>query len=77
LRLREESMNIQAKVALDKEKRPEDFCKVRRCLWRTRRCDPMTREMVPSPNCENGYCPRHKYLAKGVSHVQENQDSVA
>ena len=36
-------MNIQAKVALDKEKRPEKFCPVHRCLWRT----------------GGGYCPRH------------------
>lgn len=53
-------MNIQAKVALDKEKHPERFCKVHRCLWRILICHPMTREMVSAPNCENGYCPRHR-----------------
>jgi hypothetical protein len=52
-------MNIQAKVALDKEKHPERFCKVSRCLWRVLVCHPMTREMVPALNCEGGYCPRH------------------
>jgi hypothetical protein len=56
-------MNIQAKVALDKEKHPEHFCKVWRCLWRTMGCHPMTREMVIKEGCENGYCPRHKHLA--------------
>jgi len=37
-------MNVQAKVALDKQKRPERFCPHQRCLWRT----------------NGGYCPRHK-----------------
>ncbi len=36
-------MNIQAKVALDKERHPERYCPARRCLWRT----------------GGGYCPRH------------------
>jgi hypothetical protein len=52
-------MNIQAKVALDKEKHSERFCKANRCLWRVLVCHPMTREMVPAPNCKDGYCPRH------------------
>ena len=36
-------MNIQAKVALDKERHPERYCPTRRCLWRT----------------GGGHCPRH------------------
>jgi hypothetical protein len=52
-------MNIQAKVARDKEKHPERFCKHARCLWRVLICDRMTREMVSAPNCKAGYCPRH------------------
>jgi hypothetical protein len=36
-------MNIQAKVALDKERHPERYCPARRCLWRT----------------GGGHCPRH------------------
>jgi len=53
-------MNIQAKVALDKVKHPEFFCRVHQCLWRVMVCDPMTREMVPAKNCKgDGYCPRH------------------
>ena len=28
-------MYIQAKVALDKERHPERYCPVRRCLWRS------------------------------------------
>ena len=28
-------MNIQARVALDKERHPERFCPTHRCLWRT------------------------------------------
>jgi hypothetical protein len=35
--------NIQAKVAMDKENHPGDFCPTRRCLWRT----------------GGGSCPRH------------------
>jgi len=53
-------MNIQAKVAIDKQKHPERFCPVRRCLWRTAVCDPMTRQMKPAENCVGGYCPRHR-----------------
>jgi hypothetical protein len=52
-------MNIQAKVALDKEKHPERFCKQNRCLWRVLVCHPMTREMVPAKGCQSGWCPRH------------------
>src|ERR1700722_1385659 len=52
-------MNIQAKVALDKVKHPEFFCKHNRCLWRVVVCHPMTREMVSAPRCKDGYCPRH------------------
>ncbi len=37
-------MNIQAKVALDKERHPERYCPVRRCLWRTG---------------DGSHCPRH------------------
>jgi hypothetical protein len=38
--------NIQAKVALDKERHPERYCPARRCLWRT----------------GGVLCPRHKHL---------------
>jgi hypothetical protein len=37
-----------AKVALDKEKHPERFCPVKRCLWRT----------------GGGFCPRHQPTGK-------------
>jgi hypothetical protein len=53
-------MDIQAKVAIDKEKHPERFCAHPRCLWRVMKCDPMTRQMVPAPNCEGRHCPRHR-----------------
>ena len=36
-------MNIQAKVALDKERHPERYCATKRCLWRT----------------DAEHCPRH------------------
>jgi hypothetical protein len=53
-------MNIQAKVALDKEKYPERYCKTSRCLWRVVFYDPTTRELIPAKDCKDGYCPRHK-----------------
>jgi hypothetical protein len=63
-------MNIQAKVALDKEKHPELFCPVARCLWRVMvfpraGIDAVadTRVRMQAPGCEAGYCPRHKHLA--------------
>lgn len=53
-------MNIQAKIAVDKEKHPERFCKADRCLWRVLVCDRWTREMVPALDCVDGLCPRHQ-----------------
>ena len=50
-------MNIQAKVAVDKEKHPERFCPVRRCLWRTAKLDHASQTYSGG-----GYCPRHKHL---------------
>jgi hypothetical protein len=47
-------MNIQAKVAIDKEKHPERFCPARRCLWRTAKLNHATGERE-----DGGYCPRH------------------
>ncbi len=35
-------MNIQAKVAVEKEKHPERFCPVKRCLWKTAKLDHAT-----------------------------------
>ncbi len=43
-------MSTAAKVAQAKEKRPEQFCPVPRCLWRT----------------GGGYCPRHWAKAKAA-----------
>ena len=42
-------MNIQAQVALDKERHPERYCPARRCLWRTggERCP---RHSTPDPD---------------------------
>ena len=37
-------MSTAAKVALQKEKRPEMYCPANKCLWRT----------------GGGYCPRHR-----------------
>lgn len=53
-------MNIQAKVALDKEKHPERFCKTPRCLWRVVKLDHATQTFSPLENCPEGYCPRHQ-----------------
>lgn len=61
-------MNTQAEVAIQKQKHPEYYCPTPRCLWRVLVCHPMTREMVPAPNCVDGYCPRHKAAGQ---HKQE------
>jgi len=68
-------MNIQAKVALDKEKHPDRYCPVNRCLWRTVQLKTVGTEMRDGVNvkmeyeskadCPGGYCPRHQHLRKG------------
>jgi len=55
-------VNIQAKVALDKEKHPERFCKEPRCLWRVVQLDHVTQSFHPLPDCPGGRCPRHQVL---------------
>jgi hypothetical protein len=55
-------MAIQAKVALDKEKRPEHFCPVHRCLWKVVQLDPGAQTFSARPDCPGGYCPRHQHL---------------
>lgn len=55
-------MNIQAKVALDKEKHPERFCPVKRCLWRVVKLDHWNQTYSVRPDCPYGYCPRHQHL---------------
>lgn len=56
-------MNVQAKVALDKEKHPERFCPVRHCLWRMAKLDHFA-QTFSYPN--GRYCPRHKHLEPAV-----------
>jgi hypothetical protein len=54
-------MNIQAKVALDKEKHPEKYCPAPRCLFViTKWKDFVGEERVPREDCPNGRCPRHQ-----------------
>lgn len=53
-------MNTQAKVALDKQKHPERFCRHPRCLWRVAKLDHQTQTYSPRPDCPGGYCPRHQ-----------------
>jgi hypothetical protein len=60
------AMNTQAKVAIHKRQHPEYYCLVRRCLWRTVVCDPITRQMKAAENCVGGYCPRHKSNHQGA-----------
>ena len=57
-------MNVQAKVALDKEKRPERYCPAPRCLWRV-----VNYKGERYLTCLTGYCPRHKHLAQDVPSV--------
>jgi hypothetical protein len=54
-------MNIQAKIAMDKEKHPERYCPVKRCLWKTTKLNHET-----GVHEGGGRCPRHQ-LPKGES----------
>lgn len=47
-------MNIQAKVAMDKEKHPERYCPTNNCLWKTAKLNHATQQHEGG-----GYCPRH------------------
>lgn len=55
-------MNVQAKVALDKEKHPERFCPAPRCLWRTTKLNDDRKTYSFRDSCPGGYCPRHQNL---------------
>ena len=47
-------MNINAKIALNKQKHPERFCPAPRCLWKTAKLNHATQQHEGG-----GYCPRH------------------
>ena len=47
-------MNINAKVAMDKQKHPARFCPVKGCLWKTAKLNHETQQHEGG-----GYCPRH------------------
>jgi hypothetical protein len=67
---KEAAMNIQAKVALDKEKHPELYCPVPHCLWRVKQLEGYEPSGRPvyflRPNCSGGYCPRHQHYLHGL-----------
>ena len=48
-------MTTNVKVAIEKQKHPERFCPVKRCLWRTTKLNHQTQKHEGG-----GYCPRHK-----------------
>jgi len=52
-------MNIQAKVAIDKQKHPERFCPAPRCLWKTAKLNHETQVHEGG-----GHCPRHRPMPK-------------
>src|SRR6266478_9052392 len=52
--------NIYAKVALDKQKHPERFCRREKCLWKVVGFDHATQKYFPLSDCPNGFCPRHR-----------------
>jgi hypothetical protein len=62
---RENAMNIQAKVALDKQKHPERFCPAPRCLWKTTKLNHKTQVHEGG-----GHCPRHRAV-KPVSDARD------
>jgi hypothetical protein len=48
-------MTVNAKIALEKQKHPERFCREPRCLWRTAKLNHETGKREGG-----GYCPRHR-----------------
>ena len=58
-------MNIQAKVAIDKQKYPERFCPAPRCLWKTAKLNHETQLHEGG-----GHCPRHG-SAQSVSDARD------
>jgi hypothetical protein len=50
-------MNIQAKVAIDKQKHPERYCPAPRCLWKTAKLNHKTQVHEGG-----GYCPHHRAM---------------
>ena len=51
-------MNIQAKIAIDKQKHPERYCPGPRCLWKTTKLNHVTQVHEGG-----GYCPRHRSVS--------------
>lgn len=47
-------MNVNAKVAIDKQKHPERYCPELRCLWKTAKLNRETQTYEGG-----GRCPRH------------------
>ncbi len=52
-----DTMNIQAKVAIDKQKHPARFCPAPRCLWKTAK---LNHEIQLHEG--RGHCPRHRRI---------------
>lgn len=52
--------NVAAKVAEEKQKHPDRYCPVPRCLWKTARLDHATQTFVGG-----GCCPRHGRKVSG------------
>jgi len=50
-------MNAQVRTALDKERHPERYCPVARCLWRS----------------YGAHCPRHHHLAEDPAYVERER----
>jgi hypothetical protein len=60
-------MNIQAKVAIDKQKHPELYCPAAKCLWKVMKLDHDTQTCFPRNECPGGYCPRHQNMRPKVT----------
>lgn len=70
-------MNTAARVALDKQKHPERFCKEPRCLWRVVKLDHATQTFSPRPDCPNGRCPRHQTAGTTYDYSKRVQELEA
>jgi hypothetical protein len=52
---------------MDKEKHPERFCPVHRCLWRVASLDHATQTYRLRADCPGGFCPRHQQMRVTVT----------
>jgi hypothetical protein len=69
-------MNVQAKVAIEKQEHPERYCPVKRCLWKTSVPNDNGNGYHVHPSYPDGYCPRHQHI-RSIKAMIEKQKEIA